>query len=103
VAQTLHSLEQPAQALAEAARVLAPGARILVLDLLPHSQEWVRTKLQHQCLGFSPDEINALLAGAGFAAVDVERVPSRPREPFQVVLAIGLRKVGRPHRRRISR
>jgi ArsR family transcriptional regulator len=103
VAQALHSVERPANALAEAARVLAPGARILVLDLLPHSQEWVREKLHHQCLGFSADEIATLLRGAGFAGVEVERVAARPREPFQVVLAIGLRKVGRSGRRRISR
>jgi ArsR family transcriptional regulator len=103
VSQTLHSLENPAKALTDAARVLAPGSRILVLDLLPHSQEWVREKLHHKCLGFTTDELSTLLHGAGFAGVEVERVAARPREPFQVVLAIGLRKVGRPGRRRISR
>jgi ArsR family transcriptional regulator len=103
LSQTLHSLENPAKSLAETARVLAPGARVLVLDLLPHEHEWVREKLGHRCLGFSTEELATLISGAGFAGVEVERVAGKPREPFQVALAIGLRKVGRTSRRRISR
>ncbi len=103
MSQTLHCLDEPETALAEAARVLAPGARILVVELLPHSHEWVREKLGHKRLGFPPDELAALLRGAGFAGVEVERVAARPRESFRVALAIGLRKVRGTGRRRISR
>jgi ArsR family transcriptional regulator len=93
LSQTLHCLDEPEEALAEAARVLAPGARILVVELLPHAHEWVREKLGHTRLGFTPDELSALMRGAGFAGVEIERVAPKPREPFRVVLGIGLRKV----------
>jgi SAM-dependent methyltransferase len=103
MSQTLHGLDDPALGLAEAARVLSPGARIIVLDLLPHAQEWVREKLQHRRLGFAADDLAKLLADAGFAGVEVERAPARPRETFRVVFAVGMRKVARGRRRRITR
>jgi DNA-binding transcriptional ArsR family regulator len=103
LSQTLHCLAEPGRALAEAARVLTPGARILVLDLLPHSQDWVKEKLGHARLGFTPAELEALLRDAGFAAVEVERAATRPHESFRVLLGIGMRKVKRTTRRRISK
>jgi ArsR family transcriptional regulator len=103
VSQTLHSLDDPVKALREAARVLAPGARVIVLDLLPHAQEWVRDKLGHRRLGYTPDEIAALLRDAGFAGIEVERAAARPQEPFRVVLGIGMRKVRQPRRRRAAK
>jgi len=100
LSQTLHCLDEPQAALAEAARVLAPGARVLVVELLPHEHEWVREKLGHKRLGFTSDDLTTMLRDAGFAGVEVERVASRPREPFRVQIAIGLRKVSEPNRRR---
>jgi SAM-dependent methyltransferase len=102
LSQTLHCIEDPARALAEAARVLAPGARVVVLDLLPHGHAWVREKLHHHHLGFAPDRLAELLRGAGFAGVEVERVAARPREQFRVVLAIGMRTVRARARRRTA-
>ncbi len=103
LSQTLHCLERPAKALAEAARVLAPGARVLVVELLPHTHEWVKEKLGHTRLGFTPDELKELLHDAGFAGVEVERVTPKPREPFRVVLGIGLRKVSGARKKRSSK
>jgi SAM-dependent methyltransferase len=103
LSQTLHCLERPAKALAEAARVLAPGARVLVVELLPHTHEWVKEKLGHTRLGFTPDELKELLRDAGFAGVEVERVTPKPREPFRVVLGIGLRKVSGARKKRSSK
>src|SRR5450432_868557 len=42
VHQVLHFLDDPARALAEAARALAPGGRIVVVDFDAHDQEFLR-------------------------------------------------------------
>jgi ubiquinone/menaquinone biosynthesis C-methylase UbiE len=65
VHQVLHYLDDPGRALREAARVLAPGGRLLVVDFAPHSEEILRDKHAHRRLGFSKQEIAALLGQAG--------------------------------------
>ena len=66
--QVLHYALDPAQVLAEAARVVEPGGRIAVVDFAPHDREELRSQLAHARLGFSDEQMLALLAGAGFAA-----------------------------------
>ncbi len=101
LSQTLHATE-PAPALAEAARVLVSGGRVLVVDLLPHTEEWVRERLGHTRLGFAPQELQELLA-ADFDDVRVERLPARGGDPFRVVLATGVtRAAARARRRRTA-
>jgi len=51
--QVLHYLDDPAEALAEAARVLRPGGRLLIVDFAPHNLEFLREKHAHRRLGFS--------------------------------------------------
>ncbi len=51
--QVLHYLDDPAEALAEAARVLRPGGRLLIVDFAPHGLEFLREKHAHRRLGFS--------------------------------------------------
>src|SRR5262249_36862530 len=52
LSQALHHAEDPARAVAEAARVTVPGGRVLLLDLRAHEEEWVRSKLGDRRLGF---------------------------------------------------
>ncbi len=90
LSQALHHADTPLRALTEAHRVLAPGGRLLVLDLLAHGEEWVREKLQDRHLGFTEDDLAALIAEAGFAEVSVERAARDPEPPhFMTLLAIG--------------
>ena len=91
VSQTLHLVDDPSAVLAEASRVLAASGRLVVLDLLPHDEEWVHERLGHVRRGFGADELTALLEGVGLCDVRVERMPARDGEPFRPLLASGVR------------
>ena len=84
--QALHHANSPEQCLSEAFRILVPGGRILVIDLLAHTEEWVREKLQHSVLGFSEVELEKLLRGAGFLEPDVFRAARDPQPPHFMTL-----------------
>jgi len=64
--QVLHFAQDPAVPLAEAARVTKPGGRIAIVDFASHEREDLRDRHQHARLGFSDEQMNALLRSAGF-------------------------------------
>lgn len=51
--QVLHFLDQPELAIEEATRMLRPGGRLVIIDLAPHSLEYLREDHAHVRLGFS--------------------------------------------------
>ncbi len=89
MSQVLHGLEDSAAALTEARRILAPGGRLLVLDLRRHEETWVRARLGHIHLGFTPSELKDLLRDAGFERVRVRHGDGKRDEPFHVLIADG--------------
>lgn len=69
--QVLHFFDQPEIAIAEAARMLRPGGRLVVIDLAPHTLEYLRDEHAHVRLGFSHQAMSDWLRKA---ELDVEQV-----------------------------
>jgi ubiquinone/menaquinone biosynthesis C-methylase UbiE len=63
--QVLHYLDDPATAVADAARVLKPGGRIVIADFAPHELEFLRDEMAHRRLGFSDREVKGWFEAAG--------------------------------------
>jgi ArsR family transcriptional regulator len=76
--QVLHYAQEPEKVLAEAARVAKAGAQIAVVDFAAHDREELRTQHAHARLGFSDEQMLALLTEAGFAAKPARALPGKP-------------------------
>jgi ArsR family transcriptional regulator len=63
--QVLHFLEDPAQAIGEAAATLAAGGRLIIVDFAPHEHEELRESQAHRRLGFSHAQMKKWIAAAG--------------------------------------
>lgn len=64
--QVLHFAQDPAAALAEAARVTRPGGRIAIVDFAAHNREELRDRYAHARLGFTDKAIQSLMKEAGY-------------------------------------
>jgi len=63
--QVLHFADDPAAAIAEAARVLKPTGVMAIVDFSPHEMEFLREQHAHRRLGFEDKEISAFARAAG--------------------------------------
>jgi ArsR family transcriptional regulator len=86
-----HHLADGRAAAREIARALKPGGRVVVTDLLPHGEEWMRDEMGDLRLGLDSEEVTAALAEAGF-----RELSARPLEDRYVVRGRSGRKVALP-------
>jgi len=89
LALVLGYLEDPVPALAEAGRILRPGGRLVVVDAARHLDEALRHRMGQVRPGFEPEELAALVRGAGLEVESVRTLPPEPgaRGPGLVVCA----------------
>ena len=99
LSQALHHAQNPARAVAEAARITVAGGRVLVLDLRMHEEDWVRAKLGDRRLGFEDEELKRMLTAAGLVDVKVGVGARKAGDPFTVLIASGAKPTTTRHER----
>jgi SAM-dependent methyltransferase len=72
--QVLHYAQNPAAAVAEAARLLSPGGRLVIVDFAPHDREDLRNSGAHVRLGFADEAMLKHLEEAGLDGRVVEHL-----------------------------
>jgi ArsR family transcriptional regulator len=94
----MHALtysEQPAKAVAEAARVLKPGGRLLATTLGRHAHRAVVEPFDHRNLGFRADELRGFAENAGLKVISCERITRERRPPHFEVLSLLAKRTSR--------
>lgn len=87
----MHALtyaDQPAQAVAEAARVLRPGGRLLLTSLARHEHRGVVEAYGHVNLGFAEKDLQKFTSRAGLDVTSCETVTRERRPPHFEVIAL---------------
>lgn len=102
----LHYLADPARAVAELCRVTRPGGSMILLDVVPHEQEWMRSEMAHRWLGFERSSVEKWLRAGGADRVEYEltgayaggKVNRNGKRPVEIFVARGY--LGKRHRTR---
>ena len=74
----LHYADDPAAALAEAARVVKPGGVVLVVDFSPHDLVELKREHAHVHLGFADNQVQGWLRSAGLNPLEPHAFPRPP-------------------------
>ncbi|MCX7344152.1 MAG: metalloregulator ArsR/SmtB family transcription factor [Alphaproteobacteria bacterium] len=93
--QVLHFLDDPARAVAEAARILKPGGRILIADFAPHDMEQLRENHAHRRLGIGTDQMMQWLQRAGLVLAQHDSL-APPWRKEGTGLSVSLWLAGKP-------
>jgi SAM-dependent methyltransferase len=65
----LHFLSDPQRAVAELCRITRAGGSVIVVDLVQHSQEWMREQMAHRWPGFERSAIEEWFRDAGVGEI----------------------------------
>jgi SAM-dependent methyltransferase len=91
ISQSLHHVASPEAVLSEAWRILKANGRVVVLELAPHDEQWVRTRLKHVHLGFDPHSLMDTVKSAGFTDAQLMPAPRDSASPFKAFLLSALK------------
>jgi len=87
LSQALHHADDPAAALASAAKLLKPQGQLLILDLLAHKFDKARELYGDRWLGFAESDLHRWLEAAGFKKIEINVVAREEQPPhFQTIL-----------------
>jgi len=92
ISQALHHAAQPYESIKEAERLLVSGGKILILDLIRHSQDWIQDRFADFWLGFDPADIENWLKKAGFKNLSSHICGPDPEYPGIETLIISAQK-----------
>jgi SAM-dependent methyltransferase len=84
----LHLLDEPGEAIADAARLLRPGGRLLVADFAPHQLDFLREQHGHRHLGIDEHDMQAWAEHGGLE-IETQRT-LRPPGPRQLTVRLWL-------------
>ncbi len=79
VHQVLHFLDEPARAVAEAAKAVTAAGRLLIIDLGPHEIEQLRRDHAHRRLGFSHEQVAQWIKAAGLTITGMSDLKPKAR------------------------
>ena len=96
--QVLHYLDDPLEAISEAARLLSDGGCILIADFASHNYEEFRTDYAHRRLGFEDSDIQGWMKAAGLSFEVVEQVQTAKGRP-DVKIWRGRKNMTQKHKR----
>jgi len=94
----LHFLARPAQAIHELCRITRTGGSVILVDLVPHDQEWMRQEMAHRWLGFEKSLTERWLRAGGARRVEFEltgryagrRMGRNGKRPVEIFVARGI-------------
>ena len=87
----MHALtysDQPAKAVAEAARALKPGGRLLATTLAQHAHRTAVEPFDHLNLGFREEDLREFARKAGLKVLNCGRITRERRPPHFEVLSL---------------
>lgn len=88
--QVLHYLEEPGNAIREAALALRPGGRLVVVDFAPHSLDFLRDDHAHFRLGISDAQIADWFSDAGLELEETREIAPGGGEAGKLTVKIWL-------------
>ncbi|MBW9144706.1 methyltransferase domain-containing protein [Clostridium sp. CM028] len=73
----LHHVSDAKKAIEEMHRIIKKGGTLIISDVEEHNGQWARTEMFDEWLGFSNNQMEEWLTGAGFNIVNIENTDLR--------------------------